>query len=168
MKKYLYLIIGLLVFLISFIFLFKDKFNVEVNTNSKIEDSYTFTTYLKKDKLVVVNYWASWCEPCLEEIPFLNNLKRKYDGEVAFLSFSKDKDSTLTKQSKEKHKFEWDEITLIDYQFKHSLNSFFKQNKTIEIDELPLTLFIKNGKVLDEMSGEVDSVKVYRLIETYK
>lgn len=28
---------------------------------------------------VVINYWAQWCKPCIEEIPELNALDQKYD-----------------------------------------------------------------------------------------
>lgn len=28
---------------------------------------------------VVINYWAQWCKPCLQEIPELNALDRQYD-----------------------------------------------------------------------------------------
>ena len=34
---------------------------------------------------IVVNQWASWCEPCKEEFPFFQRLARKYEGKVAFL-----------------------------------------------------------------------------------
>lgn len=27
---------------------------------------------------VVINYWAQWCKPCIEEIPHLNTLDRDY------------------------------------------------------------------------------------------
>lgn len=27
---------------------------------------------------VVINYWAQWCKPCIEEIPYLNTLDRDY------------------------------------------------------------------------------------------
>lgn len=32
-----------------------------------------------KGKWVLINYWASWCEPCLEEIPELNQLYQNHD-----------------------------------------------------------------------------------------
>ena len=28
---------------------------------------------------VVINYWAQWCKPCIEEIPELNALNKTYD-----------------------------------------------------------------------------------------
>jgi thiol-disulfide isomerase/thioredoxin len=28
---------------------------------------------------VVINYWAQWCKPCIEEIPQLNTLDRDYE-----------------------------------------------------------------------------------------
>lgn len=30
-----------------------------------------------KNQVTIVNFWASWCKPCIEEIPSLNNLRRK-------------------------------------------------------------------------------------------
>ncbi|WP_227537982.1 TlpA family protein disulfide reductase [Marinobacter vulgaris] len=36
---------------------------------------------------VLVNYWAEWCKPCLEEIPELNNLDRSPDIVVLGVNF---------------------------------------------------------------------------------
>tara|TARA_R110002072_G_scaffold1815_8_gene15382 strand:+ start:69053 stop:69502 length:450 start_codon:yes stop_codon:yes gene_type:complete len=38
---------------------------------------------------VVVNYWAQWCKPCIEEIPELNALNDRYD-EVTVLGVNYD------------------------------------------------------------------------------
>ena len=34
-----------------------------------------------KSKLVLVNLWATWCEPCKEEMPSLDNLQTLFDKE---------------------------------------------------------------------------------------
>lgn len=31
-----------------------------------------------KDKIVVLDFWATWCEPCVNEIPAFNRLQAKY------------------------------------------------------------------------------------------
>lgn len=34
----------------------------------------------KDDKVYVVNFWATWCKPCVEELPFFEKLNDKYAG----------------------------------------------------------------------------------------
>lgn len=33
-----------------------------------------------RGKILVINFWATWCEPCREEIPGLQRLREKYIG----------------------------------------------------------------------------------------
>jgi len=44
-----------------------------------------------KGKWVVINYWATWCKPCLKEIPALNDLYRKNKSKLVVLGVSYDK-----------------------------------------------------------------------------
>ena len=44
-----------------------------------------------KDKVVVVDFWASWCGPCKESFPIMNELHRKYrDQGVVILAVNVD------------------------------------------------------------------------------
>jgi thiol-disulfide isomerase/thioredoxin len=44
-----------------------------------------------RGRIVVLNFWATWCLPCREEMPMLSKLSPKYDGKnVAFLAASID------------------------------------------------------------------------------
>jgi peroxiredoxin len=44
-----------------------------------------------KGKLIVVNFWATWCPPCLEEMPELARLQDKYrDQNIVVLGISTD------------------------------------------------------------------------------
>ncbi|MCL6604322.1 MAG: TlpA family protein disulfide reductase [Paenibacillus sp.] len=42
------------------------------------EGDSTFTIGGPKDKAVLLNFWASWCDPCKQEAPELNILAEKY------------------------------------------------------------------------------------------
>jgi thiol-disulfide isomerase/thioredoxin len=43
-----------------------------------------------KGKVVLVNFWATWCGPCLEEVPSLIELVEAMDGQVELLAVSED------------------------------------------------------------------------------
>lgn len=43
-----------------------------------------------KGKVVLVNFWASWCAPCLEEFPSMIKLVKALKGDVVLLAISQD------------------------------------------------------------------------------
>lgn len=49
-------------------------------------------------KILVMNFWATWCIPCREEIPMLNRLATRYENkDVIFLAVSLDDSQTRAK-----------------------------------------------------------------------
>jgi len=44
-----------------------------------------------KGKPVVVNLWATWCQPCLKEMPSLDRLQSQLDGKLAVAAVSEDR-----------------------------------------------------------------------------
>ncbi len=44
-----------------------------------------------KGKPVVVNLWATWCEPCLREMPSLERLQSKFDDKLVVAAVSQDR-----------------------------------------------------------------------------
>lgn len=43
-----------------------------------------------KGKILLVNVWATWCAPCVKEIPSLKNLVNKFGGKLVVLAVSHD------------------------------------------------------------------------------
>jgi thiol-disulfide isomerase/thioredoxin len=49
-------------------------------------------------KVTLVNFWATWCPPCIEEIPSLNRLKTKLAGrpfELISINYRQDRETVL-------------------------------------------------------------------------
>ena len=49
-----------------------------------------------ENKWQVINYWATWCGPCITEIPELNELAHEYSVELIVLGVDFDAPSTAT------------------------------------------------------------------------
>lgn len=43
-----------------------------------------------KGKVVLLNFWATWCAPCAEEFPSLLSLAERYKGEVVIVAVTID------------------------------------------------------------------------------
>ena len=60
------------------------------NLNGNLEGLSEF-----KDQVVVLNFWATWCAPCLEEMPAFEKLYRRYRSQgLTVIAVSLDKGDT--------------------------------------------------------------------------
>lgn len=98
-----------------------------------------------KGKVVYIDFWASWCRPCIEEIPFSHKLKEKLNGaDVAMLYISTDTD--------------FDSWIKAAQRFKVNENSFILMNagkdeliQKLSLEAIPRYIVIgRDGKIIDK------------------
>ncbi|MCL2073986.1 MAG: AhpC/TSA family protein [Marinilabiliaceae bacterium] len=74
-------------------------------------DPVSLSDYVGKGKYVLVDFWASWCGPCIREIPVLKDVYEKYQGdnfELLGVAVWDKREETLL--SIEKHEMTWHKI----------------------------------------------------------
>ncbi len=54
-------------------------------------------------KVVLINYWATWCPPCIAEMPSLQKLYNDYQEKVVFLFVTNEVDDDISKFMSAKH-----------------------------------------------------------------
>jgi cytochrome c biogenesis protein CcmG/thiol:disulfide interchange protein DsbE len=62
-----------------------------------------------RGKVVVLNFWASWCPPCIEEIPSLNQLQRQMP-QLVVLGVDVDEDAGAYRQFLAEHRVDFTTI----------------------------------------------------------
>lgn len=52
---------------------------------------------IEKDKLLLIDFWATWCGPCIASFPHLEKLQEKYGGDLQIIAISDEKVDIVTK-----------------------------------------------------------------------
>ena len=80
------------------------KYFVFYDANSK---KYSFDDCLNGKSYALIVFWASWCGPCVREIPWITELYHKFNDKVAFVSMSVDSEKSNWIKALEEHPMEW-------------------------------------------------------------
>ena len=95
-----------------------------------------------KGKVVLINFWATWCPPCVAELPSMQNLYTKYKEQVVFLFVTNEAPHVVNAFLERKG------YTLPVYNTLTNYPDFF------DVTSIPKTYLIdKNGKIVINKSG---------------
>jgi len=113
-----------------------------------------------RGKIVVLNFWATWCVPCKEEMPIFSEAYKRYQQRgLVVLAASLDDAATKKFVAKFAHTYKMDFPVLLD-----ATSDMMKQMGLGE--SVPSTLFLdENGNVAGKISGQARKKDVFAHIE---
>ena len=102
-----------------------------------------------KNKAVILNFWATWCAPCIKEMPSLDRLKLKIDGNFDVIAISLDRDGV----KKVNDFFNENKITNLE-KFFDIKNSLAKEMNLLGV---PTSFFVnKEGDLIGYYQGDME------------
>ena len=105
--------------------------------------SYSLKQY--RGKVVLVDFWASWCGPCRKSFPWMNKMQRKYGGKgFKILAINVDTEKELARAFLSRNKAE----------FKVLLDPAGGVAEKYKVVAMPSSFLIdKNGKIVNKHHG---------------
>ena len=145
----------------------KDTAVGNISPNFTKKDVYgniiNLSDYRNKD-FVLLDFWASWCMPCLEAIPKIKDLFSKYGKkELVFISISLDTDSVKWTEAIQKYQLdEWTQ-TMDVVKRNNNPDSNFNQDNLYNIynvKTIPNYLLINKNGVIIANCNDIENLEI--------
>jgi thiol-disulfide isomerase/thioredoxin len=135
--------------------------NDELIEFKSTKDGMDFKDY-KGKKVVLINVFATWCPPCIKEIPTLNELQSKYgkDFEIISVLFEKEEDKPT------KEVLEFIKEKGIEYKVTVGEENFNLAEGLWNVKKIPeMFLYSKDGTFIKKFVGETSKESFEKYIE---
>lgn len=122
--------------------------NLYTNLRLELSDGKTYELAKVQEPIVLLNFWASWCAPCMKEFKSLTKLKDKYADKILIIGINNDEnDQKLAiRKTEEKSK-----LNFSSYADKEST-----MTSAFMITSIPATIVFYKGKYLYSHYEEMD------------
>jgi thiol-disulfide isomerase/thioredoxin len=106
-------------------------------------DGRTLTLESLSGKVVLIDFWATWCGPCREALPHIRKIAEKFDGQpLVVLSISLDNDDAKWKEFVGKNEMTW--LQYRDGRFDGPIAKIF------DVNAIPATFTIDADGILED------------------
>ena len=97
------------------------------------------------NKVHYIDFWATWCAPCMQELPFAEQIKTMFDkDDVVFVYLANRSGETIWKKTIEERDIQGDYYMLTETQYSN-------MSKTFEINGIPHYVLIdKKGNIISK------------------
>ena len=85
----------------------EEQLQVVPDFELKLLDGTTANLYDYKDKIIFLNFWATWCGPCKYEMPDIQKLSEEFGDRVQFLAINAGEDEDTVKRFMEENEFDF-------------------------------------------------------------
>jgi len=117
------------------------------NINLKFsDDGISFKTY--PNKIVILDIFTTWCPPCIESIPHMNELQKKYKKNLQIIGV------LMEDKIRESEALEFKQKHHINYPITFGKNNFILTKTWGGVSGYPtIIIFDKNGKYFNHYNG---------------
>ena len=122
------------------------------------------STQVQNDTLYVVNFWATWCKPCIAEMPYFEQANTAFKAtkvKVIFVSLNLPKETAVVKKFVAEHKLKVDVYLLQE----GNPNLWLNKIDTTWSGSIPATVIYKNGKKIYFHQGEFTQLELDSVIQ---
>lgn len=125
--------------------------NLFLHANYETSDGSNLEISKLTSPVIIYNFWASWCIPCLEEMPSMINLKKRFrDDQLKIIAINTDEDDQKANIQKIIKKINLkDEFIIVPDKDSKLVNDF-------KISAIPVTIIFHRGKVVHFSNGPMD------------
>lgn len=111
-----------------------------------------------KGKPAVINFWATWCPPCKSELPYFENMYKKYGDKVEFMMVNLTDGTDETVESVNAF------IEETGYVFPVYFDTQFSGAMAYGTYSIPVTVFVdKDGNLIKQQVGAISET----ILEAY-
>ncbi len=118
------------------------------------EGTQVMLSELSKDKPLYLNFWASWCPPCVREMPHIEKMYQKYGDKINFAAVTVDENIGDAEAFTAKAGFTMPIYT----------GDAKQLGQDYGLEAIPVSLIIKQGKIVSKVVGAMDATALEQFL----